>query len=255
MSLFKLKNNSRNIGIGKLGKFKRCLMLQSAAISLLVCLPQLAVGQETEVAQAQGQLAEASDAGPQDRGLEEMLVTGSRVRRDGFETPTPLTVLGEQAITAAARPNIVDVVTTIPSFSGATNSHGAGLDASNGRQGQSNIALRGLGTTRTLVLLDGHRVAAGDIRGVTNITDLPQALISSIGIVTGGASAAYGSDAVAGVVNFGLDTDFTGIKAEVGGGITTYGDNESIDSSLTFGTEFSDGRGHFLASVDYSDVP
>ena len=207
----------------------------------------------TPNAAAQDEGEETSAKG--DAVLEEILVTGTRVIRDGFESPTPLTVIGEQEIEAATRLNIVDVLRTVPSFAGDQNSHGSARDASNGRQGQSNLSLRGLGAPRTLVLLDGHRVASGDIRGATNITDLPQGLISRIDIVTGGASAAYGSDAVAGVVNFILDTDFTGIKLEIGGGITDEGDNESTNASLQFGTEFSDGRGHFLVSVDYTDQP
>ena len=101
---------------------------------------------------------------------------------------------------------------------------------------------------RTLILLDGQRVAASTLSGLVDINTIPQALVKRVDIVTGGASAGYGSDAVAGVVNFILDKDFTGLKGQVQGGVTTYGDDRNYNLSLTAGTRFADGRGHLLLS-------
>lgn len=186
--------------------------------------------------------------------MDEIVVTGSRIVRDGFEAPTPLTVVGTEEIAAASRVNIADFVSTLPSFSGAVSPHG-GNQTSDGRQGQSNLSTRGLGATRTLVLLDGHRVASSDINGTTNISDLPQALVARVDVVTGGASAAYGSDALAGVVNFILDKEFIGVKGDIAGSVSTYGDNGSFKGALSFGRSFANGRGHLLISGDLADTP
>ncbi len=107
---------------------------------------------------------------------------------------------------------------------------------------------------RTLVLLDGHRIVSGDVNGAVNINDLPQSLINRVDVITGGASAAYGSDALAGVVNFGLDKEFSGFKSEVQGGVTTHGDNESYKANLTFSAHRSPAIArHVIATrVEYA---
>ena len=113
----------------------------------------------------------------------------------------------------------------------------------------------GLNPKRVLVLLNGKRVvqsqANGGIAGAVDLNILPQSLVRNVDVVTGGASAAYGSDALTGVLNFVLDTELTGFKGEVRGGRTRYGDNENYDGSLAYGTGFADGRGHVIASGEY----
>jgi outer membrane receptor protein involved in Fe transport len=185
--------------------------------------------------------------------LTEVVVTGSRVVRDGYQAPTPVTVIGVEQLQQAPSQHISDYVTRLPAFAGGMSTTSGGNEISTGRQSQNNLNLRGLDVFRTLVLLDGHRIVSGDVNGAVNINDLPQSLINRVEVVTGGASAAYGSDALAGVVNFGLDKEFTGFKSEVQGGITTHGDNESYKANLTFGTPFAGDRGHVIASVEYAD--
>jgi len=183
----------------------------------------------------------------------EIVVTGSRVIRDGYEAPTPMTVLGAEEIAAAAPNNIADLINRLPAVAGSANPRTQVGQISNGGTGINALNLRNLGPARTLVLLDGKRVPVATIStGLVDINSLPNTLIKRVDIVTGGASAAWGSDAVAGVVNFVLDKEFSGIKGSVEGGITTYGDDENFKVALAAGTPFAAGRGHALLSFENS---
>ena len=180
--------------------------------------------------------------------LENIVVTGTRVARSGYSQPTPVTVIGLEQIEADAPHNLADLVNQLPSVVGSTRPNNSNLSFSSGGAGINGIDLRSLGRTRTLVLVDGRRSPGAATDGVVDINTIPQALIERIEVVTGGASAAYGSDALSGVINFILDKDYEGVKAEVSGGMTTYGDDETYKVSLTAGTGFSDGRGHLIFS-------
>ena len=182
--------------------------------------------------------------GPADAG--EITVTGSRIRRNGYDQPTPVTVIGEQDIQAAAPANIADFVNQIPSVSGSVTPANSQRQLRSGAGGINTINLRSLGTARTLVLLDGHRSVGSIAAGTVDINTIPQGLVKSVEVVTGGASSVYGSDAVAGVVNFILDRTYTGLKGEVSYGVSTYGDDQSHRASLTGGMKFAGGRGHLL---------
>jgi iron complex outermembrane receptor protein len=132
---------------------------------------------------------------------------------------------------------------------------------SSGTGGVNQLNLRALGAVRTLVLLDGKRVVGATLAGFENngsvpdINGFPGGLVSRVDVVTGGASAVYGSDALAGVVNFVLDREYTGIKGEVSGGISTYGDNKDYKVSVSAGTPFASGRGHFLFFGEHTYTP
>jgi outer membrane receptor protein involved in Fe transport len=196
--------------------------------------------------------ATATDAsGVENR--EDIVVTGTRIVRDGFQAPTPLTVLTEEDIeNGSPTNNIADFVNTLPSLAGSTRPSNSRLNLSSGQAGINVLNLRNLdnniGGTRTLVLVNGRRSVASAITGVVDINTIPQALISRVEVVTGGASAAYGSDAVAGVVNFILDTKFEGLKLEGDAGITTYGDGFNYSFGAAGGMSFAGGRGHILLS-------
>jgi iron complex outermembrane receptor protein len=184
--------------------------------------------------------------------LEALVVTGSRIVRDGYQAPTPVTVLGADQINAMAVNNISDAVNRLPVFLDSSTAADTSISASSGYSGINQLDLRGLGANRTLVLLDGKRVVPAVLSGfemnggAPDINTFPSGLVSRVEVVTGGASAVYGSDALAGVVNFVLDKNFTGLKTSVEGGVTTYGDDGNYKLSLTGGTPFADGRGHFL---------
>ncbi|MHB1205630.1 MAG: TonB-dependent receptor plug domain-containing protein [Rhodospirillaceae bacterium] len=190
--------------------------------------------------------------------VEEIVVTGSRVVRDGYESPTPVSVMGADQLNAISATNIADSVNRLPALSGSVSPHNSSHSVSSGTAGVNNLNLRALNPSRTLVLLDGQRVVGSQITGFNNnggspdVNAFPDELISRVDVVTGGASAAYGSDAVAGVVNFVLDHNFTGVKGEMQGGVTTYGDDRAYKIALTGGTDFAGGKGHFLISGNAS---
>jgi outer membrane receptor protein involved in Fe transport len=192
---------------------------------------------------------ESSDSGASvTEAPTEITVTGTRIQRDGYRAPTPLTVLNSEDIETSAPANIADYVNDIPSLVGSHTPASTNLNISAGTAGVNALNLRALGTARTLVLLDGQRSVGSTLGGLVDVNTFPQGLIKSVEIVTGGASAAYGSDAVSGVVNFILDKEYTGIKGTAEYGITKYGDAPSYRASLTAGTGFAGGRGHLLLS-------
>ncbi len=184
--------------------------------------------------------------------MPDIVVTGSRIAASGFNAPTPTTVVGEDLIQNNAQPNIFDTITQLPSLQGSSGKSTLTYSTSSGQQGLSSFSLRGLGTIRTLTLLDGQRVVGAYYTGVTDVSLFPQLLIKRVEVVNGGASASYGSDAVGGVVNFITDTRFEGIKGNVQGGVSTYGDNEQGLGQIAFGKSFLEDRLHVVASGEYA---
>lgn len=199
-----------------------------------------------------GPAADTVDAaGPADDAAGEITVTGSRISRDGYDAPTPVSVISEKELKSEAPANVADFVNTLPSVRGSSTASNSSGSLSNGLAGIASINLRALGANRTLVLFDGQRSVASSATGIVDVNTFPQALIERVEVVTGGASSAYGSDAVSGVVNFILDRDFTGFKGEYEYGVTTYGDGPNHKVSLTGGIPFAEGRGHILVSGEY----
>src|SRR5699024_9995093 len=155
-------------------------------------------------------------------------------------------------IKAISPNNISHLVVTIPSVVTSYSSTVGKNDISNGLNGLNTANLRDLGSDRTLIMLNGHRVVGSTTSGLVDLNTLPQGLINGIDVVPGGASAVYGSDAVAGVINFKLDTTYTGIKGFVQGGQSMYGDDTRAKYGLTLGFPFADGRGHVLFDAGYA---
>ncbi|WP_375429293.1 TonB-dependent receptor plug domain-containing protein [uncultured Sphingomonas sp.] len=181
----------------------------------------------------------------------EVVVTGSRIVRDGYSAPTPVSVISEAEIEAEAPANISDFVNTLPAVRGSNTAATTNGSLSNGAAGVNSVNLRGLGAARTLVLFDGQRSVTSTTTGQVDVNTFPQALIERVEVVTGGASSAYGSDAVSGVVNFILDRDFTGMKVEYEYGVTTRGDGGNHKGAITGGKSFADGKGYILLSGEY----
>lgn len=179
---------------------------------------------------------------------ESIVITGSRIRRSGYDTPSPVTTISSEEIQATAPSNLADFVNQLPSVAGSTTPANSNRSLASGAAGLNTVNLRGLGSNRTLVLLDGRRSVASTTDGTVDTNTIPQGLVRSVEIVTGGASAAYGSDAVAGVINYILDKDYTGVKGDVSYGQTTYDDDRTYRAVLTAGTPFAGGRGHALLS-------
>lgn len=185
----------------------------------------------------------------QDAELEEIQVTGSRIRQtSGMITPVPVT-----AITIGElqdfRPDstLAEQLDQLPQFFQTQSAQRGGVIS--GQAGGSNINMRGIGGNRTLVLLDGSRIVPNDRTNVVNVDVLPTALVSNIEVVTGGASAAYGADALAGVVNFVLDREFEGLKITSSTGITEQHDGQNWSASVAGGRSFGD-RLHLIGSVE-----
>jgi iron complex outermembrane receptor protein len=187
---------------------------------------------------------------PVDAG--DIIVTGSRVVRDGYQAPTPVTVLGKDTLDAMGKTNIADALNQLPQLSQSVTPSAQPAGLSGGAVGVNQLNLRSLGSNRTLVLQDGKRMINSSLStnfAAPDVNTIPNSLVSRVDTVTGGASAAYGSDALTGVVNFILDHKFTGLKGTVQGGVTTYGDDRQYLISLTAGTAFGpEGRGHLLLS-------
>lgn len=188
-------------------------------------------------------------AQPADTNVEAVTVTGSRIISDITQSPTPLTVVTSDQLLANTPTNIPDALAKMPVFFGNRTQRNVQNGSSNGTGNVLN--LRNFGSSRTLVLLDGHRVAPSNSDGTVDVDVLPQMLMSRVDVVTGGASAVYGSDAVAGVVNFVLDKKFSGIKYNIGTGISKYGDAAQYQAGLAYGTDIFGGRGHFEGALRY----
>ena len=188
-------------------------------------------------------------------GLEEIQVTGTRVRLvDGMSAPTPVTTLTTDELrNFDPGATLASQLDDLPQFFD-TNSAQRGGNAVSSNAGGSYLNLRGMGQNRTLVVLDGTRVAPADAQGSVNVDLFPSALVQRIDVVTGGASAAYGADAVAGVVNFVLDREFEGLRTNVSTGITEQGDGENYSFNVAGGRGFMDDRLHFIGSIEARQI-
>ena len=199
---------------------------------------------------------DADDADSEDSAedIEEVLVTGSRIKRTNpLEATNPIVSIGEEQIELTGSVNVYDILNEIPQAGPAAISR-ASTNFSVGASGQQTIDLRGLGAGRTLTLVNGRRWVGG-IPG-TNIVDLnsiPSDLIERLEVSTGGASAVYGSDAIAGVVNVILKDDFEGVSLEAMTGAYDAGDGETNLYSLTAGASFAEDRGNAIINLRYDD--
>ncbi|MGI4878993.1 MAG: TonB-dependent receptor plug domain-containing protein, partial [Janthinobacterium lividum] len=226
-------------------------MLRRTLLGMLSATPLMLIilGSSAEPVFAQvvptGSAAEAKEPAAKD---EDLVVTGTRVVRDGYRAPTPVTVVSVEQLQTVAASSVADALNLLPQFSGSSTPQSTAGGINNHQGGINGVSLRGLGTIRTLVLLNGQRIVGDISTGVVDVNQLPEQLIKRVDTVFGGASAEYGSDALTGVVNFVLDNKFTGLKGEVSGGVTTYGDDRDWKVALTAGTSFASGRGHIVVS-------
>lgn len=210
-----------------------------SVLAMLVATPALAAD---EPAPAAEEAAPAND----------IVVTGTRIVKDGFAAPTPVAVLSSADIKAQAPANLSNFVNQLPAVTTGSTSANSSGSLSNGLAGINSVNLRGLGASRTLVLIDGQRSVASAINGVVDVNTVPQDLVERVEVVTGGASAQYGSDAVGGVVNFILNKKYKGFKIGMDQGITTYGDGRNYRISASAGFGAFDDRLHVLLNTEYA---
>jgi outer membrane receptor protein involved in Fe transport len=187
---------------------------------------------------AQGQ-HDISKSAAQNLDLEEIVVTGSRIKRRDFFTPSPLMTVSQEDIEFTGQWTLEEALNQMPQV---TPDYGRA--SNNPGNGEARVALRNMGPGRTLVLLNGRRVGPSGQRSAPDLNNIPQAMIERVEIITGGTSAVYGSDALAGVVNFITKDDFSGLSIDLSGSTTEYGDAESYDVSLAYGHNFRNGRGN-----------
>ena len=192
-----------------------------------------------------GSLAYAQDQ--DDDAIEEIVVTGTRITRPDLASPSPITSIGKTDLVLSNTIHVESFLNTlpptIPGIDGSSNNPGTG---------EASVNLRGLGSSRTLVLVNGRRYITSNQTFQTDLNTIPSALIERIDVVTGGASAVYGSDAVSGVINFILKTDFEGLQNDSSYEITEEGDGGIFDISFTVGGSFADGRGNAVLFAQYS---
>ena len=204
----------------------------------------LFVGAST-LAMANGAFAQSAAA----QDVEEVIVTGSRIVSDGTAAPTPVTVATTEALAKSAPASIPDGLNQLPQFANSRSAGNPGASATSPAAGNY-LNLRGIGVIRGLVLLDGQRVPPTSYDGTVDTNIIPQLLVQRVDVVTGGASAAYGSDAVSGVINFILDTKFTGVKGVAQAGISDYKDDASWRFGIAAGANITD-KLHVLFSAEH----
>ena len=194
-----------------------------------------------------------TDATASEEGAPEIVVTGTRLNRPNLSSSVPITSVTASELLNRGGVAIGDLVNQLPQLRSSVNQ--ANSQNAIGRAGISALDLRGLGTARTLVLLDGRRIVTatpGINRPDVNI--VPNDLLERLDIVTGGNSAIYGSDAVAGVANFVLKHDFEGIKVRGQSGISSRGDRPSYIGAITAGHNFAEGRANLTISLEYANA-
>lgn len=205
-----------------------------AAVLALAGIPSLAAAQTAD-----------------EKELDEVVVTATRVAREGYTAPTPTTSISRETLENQAAVVLSDVIYQIPSVRPSPNASVTSQAAGN------YVNLRGFGATRTLTLVDGRRFipsngAEASGGSSVDLNLIPEALVERIEVVTGGASAAWGSDAIGGVVNLILRRQLNGIKAKVQYGVSEQGDAQSESFDIAAGTSFHDGRGQAMLALEYS---
>lgn len=175
-----------------------------------------------------------------------IVVTGSLIRNPNLVSSSPVTVTTAETIQLRASNVAEEVLRDIP---GVVPSIGSAVN--NGNGGASFVDLRGIGSNRNLVLLDGNRIAPAGLGGVVDLNNIPLALVERVDALTGGAVTTYGADAISGVVNFVTRRDFSGVELQLSNGLTERGDGRTFRADLTIGGNFDDGRGNASLSLGY----
>ena len=211
-------------------------LLSSAAALAALAAPQAAVAQDEAVA------------------VEELVVTGSRIRLQDFVSPNPVSTLTGEAIERSGVTNVTDLMENYPALVGSTDTQALSNAADRGSVGLNLLNLRNLGTKRTLVLVDGRRHVAGQAGSAAVDTNaIPVALIDRVEVLTGGASAIYGADGVSGVVNFITKRNFDGLDVRAQYGWSDLGGGEESFISALGGRNFMDGRANLTVGLEYSN--
>ena len=203
--------------------------------------------------------AQSTAAPPADKSavstVAEVIVTGSLISRRDFQSDSPIATVNSETLAAAGQPTLDRAVGEMPQFAAAQGASEVGdvQGATGFAGGQSYGDLRGLGPNRSLVLMDGRRLQSSNPDGSIDLNTIPMSMIENVEIITGGASAAYGSDAIAGVINFKLRQHFNGLEIKATHGATSRGDGDTNQFSAVLGGDFADDRGNAVVDLEYSE--
>jgi outer membrane receptor protein involved in Fe transport len=225
------------------------LLSATALVGIFASIPVAAFAQTAPAADTPSKADDA--AADKD---DTIIVTGSRIRRPNDESTVPITTVTAEDIFSTGKVQLGDILNDLPQLRSTLGSQNS-LTGSLGLRGINSLDLRGLGTTRTLVLVNGRREVAADIinnRAIVDTNTFPTDLIERIDIVTGGNSSIYGSDAIAGVVNFILKDHYQGLQVHGQAGISQYGDAGNQYISVLAGKNFADGRGNIAINAEYA---
>lgn len=232
---------------------KSMTRLPAIPLCVLVALSTPAFAQTAAPAGATDTQAAApadQKAGDADGNGAEVVVTGSRIARRDYTSDSPITTVTAEQLRSTASPTVEAALNQLPQFAGSAGAASGGVGAST-RAGQASANLRAFGPQRTLVLLDGRRMQPAGADGAVDLNTIPDALVENVEVITGGASAIYGSDAIAGVVNFKTKRNFTGFQLDGDSSITTRGDGSTRSIRATAGTNLGE-RGNIVVSASYA---
>ncbi len=193
-------------------------------------------------------LGVTSPALAQDAALGEIFVTGTRITAPGVVSSSPITSIGAAEISLQQQPEVERILRLMPMIQ-----PGDGQNVNNGTVGTATISLRGMGTQRNLIMIDGKRLTPYGVAGVVDLAQIPQGLVERIDIITGGGSAVYGSDAISGALNFILKRDFEGVEITSNMSQTEQSDGRTTFVSALLGGNFADGRGNMVMNLHYTD--
>jgi iron complex outermembrane receptor protein len=221
------------------------------AVTMIASAPSIWAQQASDTAVSNPTPASESNA-----PLEEVTVTGSRIKRKDLESSSPLITIDSEQLESRSGLNLESYLNQLPNYNPAqtpTTENSDVQPSAVNTVGISTISLRGFGPNRSLVLVDGHRTVPVNALMVTDINSIPAAMIDRVEIITGGASAVYGADAIGGVTNFILKHNYEGASIDVQDGMSQAGDGNELRVSTLMGSKIADGRGNIVMGMEYYD--
>jgi len=225
------------------GSFAASVSVTAVGTSMLLGFAQPAMAQP------------AAASAPEEQAI---IITGSRIARRDLQANSPLVTVSEDVFENRSAPNVEDALNDLPQFAtagsaSATSSAGTAFTGAREAPGAATLNLRGLGANRTLVLVNGRRAQPVNAQLVVDVNTIPSSAVKNVEVITGGAAAVYGADAIAGVVNFKLKDDFEGLELNAQGGLSQAGDGRTLQVSGLIGGNFAEGRGNAMFGVVWSD--
>jgi outer membrane receptor protein involved in Fe transport len=216
----------------------------AVAAALAACYPAAGLAQQ----------AEQGASKPEATTVQEVTVTGSRIVRRDLQAASPLVTVTDQVFEQNSTTAVESVLNKLPQYVPANTQFNTSdvFPSATSTPGISTVSLRGLGANRTLVLVDGHRAQPANSTLVIDTNSIPSSALESVEIITGGASAVYGADALAGVTNFKLKSKFEGFDMQVRSAMTERGDGEENRLSMLLGSSLADGRGNAMLGIEYT---